>query len=115
MARRKLMAKVIRAGFEKLLKGVDLPAERLMAWTFITDSESTGVGMKPDNPYEAGGMRARLFDMLSDGEWHSTGAMQTQFRGSVPPQIEKMKQRGAKTELWRIEQDGDRVRMSWPI
>jgi hypothetical protein len=69
---------------------------------------------RPENPFAEGGTRAKLFNILLDGQWHSIVTIQEQYRWDVAHRVERLRHIGAKNGLWRIDQDGDKVRMAWP-
>jgi hypothetical protein len=68
---------------------------------------------RPENPFSDSGTRAKLFNILIDGQWHSVTTIQEQYRWDVTHRVERLRVIGAKKGKWKIEQDGDRVRMTW--
>lgn len=68
----------------------------------------------PENPFSESGTRFKLFNTLVDGQWHSVATIQEQYRWDVPHRVERLRVIGAKKGKWKIEQDGDKIRMTWP-
>lgn len=69
---------------------------------------------RPENPFSENGTRFKLFNILIDGQWHSISTVQEQYGWDVPYRVERLRLIGAKKGKWKIEQDGDKVRMTWP-
>jgi len=69
---------------------------------------------RPENPFNENGRRAKLFNILIDGQWHSIPAIQEQYRWDVHERVERLQLTGTRSGKWKIEQDGDKVRMTWP-
>lgn len=69
---------------------------------------------RPENPFSESGTRSKLFNMLIDGQWHSINTIQEQYRWDVSYRVERLRVIGAKKGKWKIEQDGDKIRMTWP-
>jgi hypothetical protein len=67
----------------------------------------------PENPFAGGGKKAKLFNILVDGQWHSIAMIQEQYRWDVLSRIERLSQYGDKCGRWSIEHAGDQVRMTW--
>lgn len=66
-----------------------------------------------ENPFVEGGTRAKLFNILLDGQWHSIPTIQEQYRWDVTNRVGRLQHHGAKSGRWKIEQEGDKVRMKW--
>jgi hypothetical protein len=69
---------------------------------------------RPQNPFNETGKRGKLFNILLDGQWHSIKTIQEQYRWDVQERVQRLQVIGAKKGTWKIEQDADRVRMTWP-
>lgn len=69
---------------------------------------------RPENSFSENGTRFKLFNILIDGQWHSISTIQEQYGWDVPYRVERLRLIGAKKGKWKIEQDGDKVRMTWP-
>jgi uncharacterized protein DUF262/uncharacterized protein DUF1524 len=69
---------------------------------------------RPENPFRETGTRAKLFNILIDGQWHSITTIQEQYRWDVAHRVERLRETGAKTGKWSIEQERDKIRMAWP-
>ena len=54
------------------------------------------------NPFSEGGTRWKLFNLLSDGGWHSVTVLQEQFKWDVPHRIERLRLIGDKKGTWKI-------------
>ena len=67
----------------------------------------------PENPFAEGGKRAKVFNILLDGQWHSVTTIQEQYRWDVLQRVERLRHHGDKNRNWKLEQEGDRVRMIW--
>jgi hypothetical protein len=96
-------------------RGKELAERSAAIWTGprlqVTDSANDA---RPENPFAEGGTRAKLFNILLDGQWHSIATIQEQYRWDVAHRVERLRHIGAKNGLWKIEQDGDKARMAWP-
>lgn len=70
---------------------------------------------RPENPFSATGTRSKLFNILLDGQWHSIATIQEQYGWDVSHRVERLRKIGARTGKWSIDQEGDKIRMSWPV
>jgi hypothetical protein len=96
-------------------RGRELAARAASIWTGgkIQSAESAN-DASPENPFAEGGTRAKLFNILLDGQWHSISTIQEQYRWDVSHRVGRLQHHGAKSGRWKIEQNGDKVRMTWP-
>jgi len=123
-ARRKLMAQVIRRGFERLrarTTSTRTPEEEQAMTAIVSGmpkvqavSSGTGGTGAPVNPYRPVRTVAKVFNILSDGQWHLISEIQAGFRKSVNKRITTIRKRGDRTGEWTIEEDEGRIRMRWP-
>jgi hypothetical protein len=67
----------------------------------------------PENPFAEGGTRAKLFNILIDGQWHSITTIQEQYAWDVVHRVDRLRYHGEKSGRWGIEQVDDKVRMTW--
>jgi hypothetical protein len=67
----------------------------------------------PEYPLSKNTKRAKLFNMLVDGQWHMVPSIQEQFSWDVPHRVQRLKAMGIKSGKWIIELQGDKVRMKW--
>jgi hypothetical protein len=96
-------------------RGRELSERSAAIWTGpkLQTSDSAN-DARPENPFAEGGTRAKLFNILLDGQWHSIVTIQEQYRWDVAHRVDRLRHIGAKNGLWKIDQDGDKVRMAWP-
>jgi Protein of unknown function (DUF1524) len=94
-------------------RGKDLAGRAATIWTgpkFQNAGEHDAV---PENPFAEGGTRAKLFNILIDGQSHSIATIQEQYAWDVVHRVDRLRHHGEKTGRWRIEHAGDKVRMTW--
>jgi hypothetical protein len=123
-ARRKLIAQIIRSGFDRLQQRQALqPSEAeeqalsdAVARIPIPPPLSPTIAAdgRPLNPFKSYRTVAKVFDILSDGHWHSLTGIQQRFPKTITKRVSAIRRRGEKTGEWQIQLDGDRVRMCWP-
>jgi hypothetical protein len=112
----KMLVESAKWGAEEIEKrGRELSERSTAIWTGpkLQTADSAN-GTRPENPFAESGTRAKLFNILLDGQWHSRLTVQEQYRWDVAHRVERLKHIGTKNGLWRIEQEGDKVRMTWP-
>jgi hypothetical protein len=68
----------------------------------------------PENPFTENGARAKLFNILVDGRWHSISNMQEQYKWDIGQRVQRLKRTGEKLGKWTIELNCEQVRMTWP-
>ncbi|MGO9210435.1 MAG: DUF4268 domain-containing protein [Terriglobales bacterium] len=111
----KLVTKYTKWGAEEIEKRGEELAERASEiWKGPTVTSVEDVGGRPENPFNESGTRAKLFNILIDGQWHSITTIQEQYRWDVQDRIDRLRAFGAKTGRWTIEQADGKVRMTWP-
>lgn len=94
-------------------RGIVLAQRAVSIWVGPKAEPELGDGAGPQNPFSENGTRWRLFNILSDGAWHSVGVLQEQFKWNVPHRIERLRVIGDKKGKWKIEQENDKLRMIW--
>ena len=93
-------------------RGTELANRAIAIWqgpTVNPDDEDV-----PENPFNENGTRAKLFNILVDGQWHSISNMQEQYKWDVAQRVQRLKQAGEKIGKFTIELNGEQVRMTWP-
>lgn len=121
-ARRKMMARVIRKGFECLKEKAPTSEEEEKVMAAVVSGTSllstraplVTTGGVPVNPYQSHRTSARVFEMLCDGQWHYVSEIQARFKKTAANKIAAIKRKGQKTGAFSVEEDGDRVRLRWP-
>jgi hypothetical protein len=96
-------------------RGKELAGRAVAIWTGPRLELDAATDAAPENPFAEGGTRARLFNILLDGQWHSITTIQEQYRWDVHHRVERLRHHGTKGGRWKIEQEGDQIRMGWPI
>jgi uncharacterized protein DUF1524 len=95
-------------------RGMVLAQRAAMIWVGPKSEPEAGDGAGgPQNPFAEGGSRWKLFNLLSDGAWHSLTVLEEQFKWDVPHRIERLRLIGDKKGNWKIEQENGKVRMIW--
>jgi Protein of unknown function (DUF1524) len=111
----KMLTQYSKWGAEEIeQRGMILAQLAASIWVGPKAEPEPGEGIGgPQNPFSENGTRWRLFNILSDGVWHSVDVLQEQFKWDVPPRIERLRVIGDKKGNWKIEQENDKVRMIW--
>jgi Protein of unknown function DUF262/Protein of unknown function (DUF1524) len=111
----KMLLKNAKWGAEEIeLRGKELAERAAEVWGGPKLQIGAAADGVPENPFAETGSRAKLFNILLDGQWHSIATIQEQYRWDVPHRVERLRHHGNKTGRWRIETEGDQVRMVWP-
>jgi hypothetical protein len=110
---KKMIASYKKWGAEEIeSRGEELAQRASAIWIGpVLAPEANG---HPQNPFDEGSKRGKLFSILLDGEWHSVKTIQEQYRWDVQDRVARLQEMGVKKGAWRVEQDSDRVRMTWP-
>lgn len=58
-----------------------------------------------------GGDKGRIFDILSDGDWHQISDLQTKIKADANSRVKSLRYMGKKNGQWQVEIDGGRARM----
>lgn len=112
--RRKLLAGVVRKGFEVLRGDMPTSEEDEKALDAIVsppmELAAPGVALNPFPPQRTA---AKVFNILADGEWHSIPLMETRFKKTLEKRLKLIGNKGKRSRRWTLEQEGDRVRLSF--
>lgn len=111
----KMVTKYSKWGAEEIeQRGEELAdlASQLWKGPMVTDEDA--IEGRPENPFGESSKRAKLFNILIDGQWHSVSTIQEQYKWDVQERIDKVRSYGAKTGRWTVEQADGKVRMTWP-
>lgn len=95
-------------------RGQELARRATAIWigpAAVSDAEAEG---RPENPFNQGSTRFKLFNLLGDGQWRTVKTIQEQYKWNVQSRVDRLKAYGAKTGRWTIEQVDGKVRMTWP-
>ncbi len=71
-----------------------------------------GQPLVPPNPYWEGSAIAGMYEVLSDGKWHSLETLKTRFNVDVERRLRSIRRRGEKDAAWNLEVLQDRVRLA---
>ena len=94
---------------------VKVPTESVPGSSVAPRPKRQGVapkrGPKIAGLFVAGTDGAFVYTTLTDGQWHSKQEMQKHITAKIEGRIRKMLKVGKRKGLWKIEENGDQVRM----